>query len=37
MLSALVTSLGYKVLFVEKSEKDFEAAEPLQQDDLTKV
>lgn len=37
MLSALVTSVGYKVLFVEKPEKDFEAAEPLQQDDLPKV
>lgn len=38
MLSALITSLGYKILFMEKPETDLEAVQPLRQsDDLPKV
>lgn len=37
MLSGLVTSLGYKILFMEKPEIDLEAVQPLRQDDLPKV
>lgn len=38
MLSALCTSIGYKVLFSEKTENDLDAIQPLRHhDDLPKV
>ncbi|XP_055306693.1 aquaporin AQPAn.G-like isoform X2 [Sitodiplosis mosellana] len=37
MSSGLITSLGYKLLFIEKPEIDLEAVQPLRQDDLPKV
>lgn len=37
MLSAFVTSVGYKFLFMEKPEIDLEAVQPLRPDDMPKV
>lgn len=37
MLASLVTSIGYKFMFIEKPEIDLEAVQPLRQDDLPKV
>ena len=37
MLASLVTSIGYKFMFIEKPETDLEAVQPLRQDDLPKV
>lgn len=37
MLSATITSIGYKAFYSEKPESDLEAVQPLRQTDLPKV